>query len=69
MLNYQLYAQGVSPQPLWLPRCDNHRTGAASLSLSTGVVCADWQLSPHSSYQHPEFHIKEKGIFQSRKKQ
>jgi len=22
MLNYMLSAQGVSPQPLWLPRCD-----------------------------------------------
>ena len=67
--NAQLQAKrsrGVSPPPLWLPRCDNSRTGAPSSSLSAGAAWGERHCPLLHSYQHPGFHIKGKGILQSR---
>ena len=33
--------KGVSPPPLWLPRCDKSRTSATSSSLGAGAVWED----------------------------
>jgi hypothetical protein len=41
MLNFKIFAQGVSPLPLWLSGCDNSRTCATSASLRAGVVWGD----------------------------
>ena len=68
MGNAQLQAEtlkGVSPPPLWLPRCDNSRTGATSSSLSAGAAWGDRHCPLLHSYQHLEFHINGKGILQS----
>jgi hypothetical protein len=62
MLNYQLYAQGVSPPLLWLSRCDNSRLSATSSSLSGGAAWEDRHCPLLPSYQHLEFHIDGKGI-------
>ncbi len=68
MLNYKLNAQGVSPPPLWLPHCDNSRTGSTSSSLSAEAVWGDRHCPLLHFYQHLEFHINGKGILQSQKK-
>jgi hypothetical protein len=60
MLNYKYTLMGVSPPPLWLPKCDNPRTGKTSLSISARAVWGDRLMSPPSSYQHLEFHSKRK---------
>ena len=60
IISYMLW--GVSPPPLWLPRCDNSRTGATSSSLSAGAAWGDRHCPLLSSYQHLEFHSNGKGI-------
>jgi len=63
MLNYPLNAlRGVSPPPLWLPRCNAYRAGAISLSLNAGAAWGEGSCPLLPLYQHPEFHIHGKEI-------
>jgi hypothetical protein len=67
--NAQLQAKrwkGVSPLPLWFPRCDNSKTVATSSSLSAEAVWGDRHRLLLRSYQHLEFHFYGKGNLQSR---
>jgi hypothetical protein len=66
MLNYKVNAQGGFTPAAVAPRCDNSRNGATSSSLSAGAAWGTRHGPLLHSYQHPEFHIKGKGILQSR---
>jgi hypothetical protein len=69
MGNAQLPAlrfKGASPPPLWFTRRDNPRPGALSSSLSAREIGRDRLMSPPSSHQPLEFHIKTNGILRSR---
>ncbi len=65
MLNYKVNAQGGFTPAAVAPRCDNSQSSATSSSLSQGGM-GDRHGPLLHSYQHPEFHIKGKGILQSR---
>jgi hypothetical protein len=58
--------KGFHPLRCGSPLCDKPpRTGTPSSSLCAGAVWGDRLKSPPSSYLHPEFHSRGKGILQS----
>jgi hypothetical protein len=66
MLNYNLYARGVSTRYCGSP--DTIKPNRCSVNIAQGRGgMGEQALSPPLSYQHLEYHINGKGIQQSHK--